>query len=113
MEYRGIHYSKPFSFSLSLSVSNSSVSILWLLSLPFLKTAACCLLVACCLLHISLFRFRLLIMLAAVETGDVKLLAHPDIDVNVKDKHGQTPFFGLAMDAPPAFVRCSRIPGSK
>jgi len=41
------------------------------------------------------------------------LLAHPDIDVNVKDKHGQTPFFGLAMDAPPAFVRCSRIPGSK
>jgi len=33
------------------------------------------------------------------------LLAHPDIDVNVKNDGGQTPFL-LAMDAPPVFVRC-------
>ena len=35
------------------------------------------------------------------------LLAHPDIDVNVKDIFGYTPFFFLlAVDASPVFVRC-------
>jgi len=35
------------------------------------------------------------------------LLAHPDIDVNVKNMHGATPFYiGLALDPPPVFVRC-------
>jgi len=42
------------------------------------------------------------------------LLAHPDIDVNLKSKDGWTPFYLLAsMDTPPVLVRCSRIPGSK
>ena len=41
------------------------------------------------------------------------LLAHPDIDVNLKNVYGYTPFIGLAMETPPVFVRCSRIPGSK
>jgi len=34
------------------------------------------------------------------------LLAHPDIDVNVKSNGGSTPFIMLAMTAPPVFVRC-------
>jgi len=34
------------------------------------------------------------------------LLAHPDIDVNVKTKSGETPFILLAMDTPPVFVSC-------
>ena len=35
------------------------------------------------------------------------LLAHPDIDVNVKDVYGGTPFFWPAgMNPPPVFVRC-------
>jgi len=41
------------------------------------------------------------------------LLAHPDIDVNLKRHDGATPFFVLAamMDTPPVFVRCLKIPG--
>ena len=34
------------------------------------------------------------------------LLAHPDIDVNVKNTIGQTPFTMLVVDSPPVFVRC-------
>jgi len=35
------------------------------------------------------------------------LLAHPDIDVNVKNYSGGTPFLGLVTgDTPPVFVRC-------
>jgi len=34
------------------------------------------------------------------------LLAHPDIDVSVKSKYGETPFIGLAVAAPPVSVRC-------
>jgi len=35
------------------------------------------------------------------------LLAHPDIDVNVKDIHGSTPFLMLVpVGRPPVFVRC-------
>jgi len=33
-------------------------------------------------------------------------LAHPDIDVNVKNRGGYTPFDLVGMDAPPVFVRC-------
>jgi len=34
------------------------------------------------------------------------LLAHPDIDVNLKDKKGFTPFYWLvSLDTPPVFVR--------
>jgi len=34
------------------------------------------------------------------------LLAHPDIDVNVKDKYGITPFFWACGGRPPVFVCC-------
>jgi len=34
------------------------------------------------------------------------LLAHPDIDVNVKTKSDRLPFIGLATGTPPVFVRC-------
>jgi len=35
------------------------------------------------------------------------LLAHPDIDINLKNKYGYTPFFLLvSMDTPPVFA-CS------
>jgi len=33
------------------------------------------------------------------------LLAHPEIDLNVKNNVGSTPFY-WAMDASPVFVRC-------
>jgi len=33
------------------------------------------------------------------------LLAHPDIDVNVKDDYGQTPFFGACDGGHPSCVR--------
>jgi len=35
------------------------------------------------------------------------LLAHPDINVSLKTRYGETPiFFWLALVAPPVFVRC-------
>jgi len=34
------------------------------------------------------------------------LLAHPDIDVNLKANTDALPFLGLAVESPPVFVRC-------
>jgi len=34
------------------------------------------------------------------------LLAHPDINVNLRDYQGNTPFFVLAIPTPPVSVRC-------